>query len=402
MKDPNRHLDNVIADLHAPTEPEPNAPIQRKRMNGHASASAAKPGHNGPPLEAVMMADFGKRPPRQPLIENVAALNTLEQSYGQPEAGKSVLELHKSLCLATGTPFGPFDIVEPGGTLWLALEDGDSVEERVFGWCAHYGITGPLPFALVDCPLDLRTNELDTNRIIDLFSRTDEQFRKQFDLPAVRIVVDTYILSLAAGDPNSGKDSGAWQINAKKIVRATRGSLSAINHAGKDDARGASGTNFLRGAMDFEYHISQPTDGKIRVENTKNRPFGKWRKDGKRFAIGFEIVEQEYKHPMTGERLTAPVVVAKDQPPTSARALRTSPANNIAREALRASIDKFAKAYDGKDAVRIDMFRKFAFDGGVSASSNVQSKQKAFKRACDALVDAGEISIDDGWCWFNE
>ena len=402
MKDLDEHSARVLRDHFERDEHDPNAPIQPKRSNGQASTFPAKPGHNQPPLEAVMMADFGKRPPRQPLIENVNARNTIEQSFGQPESGKSVLDLHKSMCMGTCTPFGPFKVVEPGGTLWLALEDGDSVEERVFGWCAHYGITGALPFALVDCPLDLRTGELDANRIIDLYFRTDEQFRKQFDLPAVRIVIDTYILSLAGGDPNSGKDSGAWQINAKKIVAATRASLCAINHAGKDDSRGASGSNFLRGAMDFEYHISQPTDGKIRVENTKNRPCGKWRKDSKRFAIGFEIVEQEYKHPMTGERLTAPVVVAKDQPPTSARALRTSPANNIAREALRASIDKFAKAYDGKDAVRIDIFRKFAFDGGVSASSNVQSKQKAFKRACEALVDAGEISIDDGWCWFNE
>ena len=386
--------------------------------NSAGKASAPPMGHNKPPLEATLLEDFGKRPPREPVIQHVAAMKRLDQSFGQPETGKSLIELHKDLCICTGKDFGPFGVEKRGGVIWLALEDAQGVEDKATAWCQHYGVDGPLPFACVEEILNLRDGEVDLDRICELWVRMDRLFKERFGLPAVRISIDTYILSLAGGDPNSGKDSGAWALNAKKLIERTGCSLGVINHAGKDESRGASGSNFLFGALDMEFRTSMPKDGQIRLENTKNRVFGKWRKGGKPFAIGFERIDHPFTHPETGETYDLPVAVATDKAPARRKA---SDAPNTNQAAILKALDS-ALVDQGKPSpggadfpVGVIMVRREALKREVLAQPHYdkpdqfESPQAAleFNRTLDqrmrdgigALIKKELLGGREGWFW---
>jgi hypothetical protein len=74
-----------------------------------------------------------------------------------------------------------------------------------------------IPLAVVAEMIDLRTGQVDADRII----ATAKAFAQATGLPIVWIIIDTLNRALAGGDENSSKDMGAVIAAVDRIQRAT-------------------------------------------------------------------------------------------------------------------------------------------------------------------------------------
>ena len=188
--------------------------------------------------------------------------------YGESNAGKTFAAVDLALSVASGNPWQGRQ-VDQGPVLYLALEGGNGIANRIAAYRQHHGISDALPFAMTSSGVDL-TDENGAGEIID----TAYQIHTDTGQPVRLIVVDTLSRALCGGDENSSADMGALVRNVDAIRQETGAHVMLVHHAGKDLARGARGHSLLRAAIDTEIQVSRSDSGAIvaRVEKQRDLP----------------------------------------------------------------------------------------------------------------------------------
>ena len=179
-----------------------------------------------PRLVPIHWGQLNSLPKREPLIDGLLDVGAMSAIVGPTSAYKTgtAIDLggHIAVCIAwRGLP------VRQGGVVYVAVEGGLGIAERLDAWRQHHGVSADEGrFYLIPEPIDLAHGEADARLLIQ---RIAELGSIDF------VVIDTTSRALAGGDENSPKDMGAFVRNSDLVREATGAHLCGVHHFGKDE-----------------------------------------------------------------------------------------------------------------------------------------------------------------------
>jgi hypothetical protein len=216
-------------------------------------------------------------------VEGIFAADSFSCVYGAPSAGKTFFLLDLALHVACNRPWNGRG-VEQSGVVYVALEGAGGFAKRLKAWCKHHRVTdlADLPFHAMVGSFDMRNDKSTTGDIVETVKAKSAIWGK----PVRLIVIDTLARAMAGGDENSAKDMGAIIAIADSIRLATGANVCLVHHSGKDDSRGARGSNALLGAVDTEIKVDR--DGLTRTAIVKKQKDGQ---EGDCFEFQLETID---------------------------------------------------------------------------------------------------------------
>ncbi len=175
--------------------------------------------------------------------------------YGESNCGKTFFMSDIAYHVAAGRAWRKREI-EQGGVIYVALEGGFGIRNRLAALRQHYNETSPIPFAIVPCSVNLLDANADTAPLIALIQQAAEQIAVSVRL----VIIDTLSRAMNGGNENAPEDMGKIVSSADRIREQTGAHVAFVHHSGKDQARGARGHSLLRAATDTEIEITR-TEG---------------------------------------------------------------------------------------------------------------------------------------------
>src|SRR4029077_16251300 len=129
----------------------------------------------------------------------------------------------------------------------------------------------------------------------------------ELGVPIGLAIFDTFAKLIAAGggDENSAKDKGLVFANVQRVQNATNTHVALIGHTGKDESRGARGSNAISGDVDVMVTIS--VNGEIRtatVTKANDAPEGA--------LFSFKSENHEFGNDEDGDPITVNVVSSEE------------------------------------------------------------------------------------------
>lgn len=219
----------------------------------------------------------------EPLVQGLLDCAAMSVIYGESNSGKTFVGLDIALHIASGRRWNGRK-TKHGLVVYVAAEGGKGVYKRLAAWRSFNQVDpADVSFALIPCPVDLRSLQGDTKPLVDLIEK--EQVAR--GEPVVLVVIDTLSRALAGGDENSPVDMGLIVKNCDRIRDVLGCHLTLIHHSGKNKAAGARGHSLLRAATDTEIEIDKRT-----ILSKKQRdiePIKDIRFDLKRVDLGQDV-----------------------------------------------------------------------------------------------------------------
>jgi AAA domain len=186
------------------------------------------------------------------LMKGVIAKGETSMWIAPPGKLKSALMTDVAIHLASGADWRGYQSKETCGVVYFALERADLVKRRLTAHRRRDDLTG-LPIAVAGGVLNLMY--LPTVALIVETVRAGEA---KFGCSVGFVVFDTLAKGIAAGggDENQAKDLGAALANLRRVQDQTGAHIAVISHTGKDEKRGARGSNSQDGDVDVMVQIS--------------------------------------------------------------------------------------------------------------------------------------------------
>lgn len=292
----------------------------RQRMDGLEAAL----GFRDPlPLGIVFAEGLGTayQAPDE-LVEGLLTVGDGSMLYGDSNSGKTFLAIDLACAVARGVDWHGRR-VEQGLVMYVASESPGSVRGRLQAYQQHHGCKVP-NFAIVQSPLDLFSDDIDTQALIDAAQKLQEVTGQP-----VRLIVGDTLARLSAGaNENSGQDMGLVVQRFDRIRRETGAHFLMIHHSGKAAAAGARGWSGIRAAVDTEIEVTDAPTGRC-AEVMKQRDLST---KGER--IGFTLEAITLGQTKWGQAATSCVVV-QSQAPDRAQGKRMSEVGGAVLEFLR-------------------------------------------------------------------
>jgi hypothetical protein len=227
---PQTNADNVVR-LDSVRNPMPAAPM-------------------GIPL--TYFDDVEKSVNKNWLMKGVVAKRETSMWIAPPGKLKSALLTDLAIHLASGMDWRGYRSKETCGVVYFALERADLVRRRLVAHRKRDDLVG-LPIAVASGIINLMDP-----KCVDIIIATVRQAEMKFGCSVGFIVFDTYAKGIAAGggDENQAKDQGAAITNLRRVQEQTGVHIAIISHTGKDETRGARGSNAQDGDVDVMVQIS--------------------------------------------------------------------------------------------------------------------------------------------------
>jgi RecA-family ATPase len=130
-------------------------------------------------------------------------------------------------------------------------------DNRVIAARGHLGLPPTVPLMIVQCPIDLRTNRVDAERMVNTIKRAIAEITGP--LPVQLVIIDTMSRALNGGNEGA-EDMAALLANADYIRHETGVAILFVAHCGKDAAKGIRGWSGVRAAIDVEIEVTARTD----------------------------------------------------------------------------------------------------------------------------------------------
>lgn len=307
------------------------------------------------------------------LIEGLIETGCLGLIFGDPGHGKSFVAVDLGLSVATGQNFHGHS-TKKGSVFYIAGEGHSGLVRRFYGWAKHHGLSlsAALMFKSEGAAqfLDSSAAEAVTIAVSDLAAIHGS--------PAL-IIVDTLARNFGPGDENSTAEMGRF-VAAMDRLRGNwpESVLLIVHHTGHSDKSRARGAMALKGALDFEYRVEKDADV-ISLSNTKM-------KDAEPPPqLNFTLTTVELNDAASA------VLVLTDRPAPKAR---MSLQDRVALESYQTAARETGVWEDGSfRGVRVDDWRK-AFNTKHSGDTQ-EAKKKAFQRARNDLLKAGQLLVQD-------
>lgn len=211
-------------------------------------------------------------PKKRWLIKNVVALGETSAWIAPPGGMKSALLAELSFCVAAQRDWHGYKSKISGGVVYFALERADLVKRRLRAYLVRSGenVGGMAPIAIVPGMVDLM-NPITVRDIVTLVRAIEAEGELVYLL-----VFDTFAKLIAAGggDENLAKDQGRVFANVQRIKDAVGCHVALVGHTGKDEGRGARGSNALLGDVDVMVAISGDEIKTAAVTKANDMPEG--------------------------------------------------------------------------------------------------------------------------------
>lgn len=260
------------------------------------------------PFPLIALDEIGMHGPPEWRIEGLIPKRGFGVLYGPSGAFKSFVALDMALTVAHGLDWRGKP-VEGAGAAYIAGEGTYGIQNRVLAWRNSRGQSSApnKPFWLAPVAanfLDAPTVKLIAERLAALPERVGF------------VVVDTLARSFGGGNEKESVDMGRFVAACDYIGAACNAFVLAIHHTGKDEARGARGSNVLKAAADVEISITRgigESSAVLKVTKMKDS------EDGARIRVRMVPVEGVF--PATGEVVTSlvPVIETEDAAKPSGR-----------------------------------------------------------------------------------
>ena len=211
-------------------------------------------------------------------------------------------------------------------------------------------------------------------------------------------MVDTLSRAIAGGNENAPEDMTAFVKTVGHLQQSLSAHVSVVHHSGKDGARGARGHSSLRAATDTEIEVTRDNSAGVSVAKvTKQRDM----ELAGEFAFRLETVE--LGHNRRGKPVVSCVVHEADTP-TSDRGLskdEQSALNVLFDLITKSGARGFPGVPDSLLSVCEASWRE-AFYSRSKPGASPGAKQKAFRRAADALLAAGRVGFEGERIWLPD
>src|SRR5215831_7150932 len=193
------------------------------------------------------------RPPIAPALEKRIAALTCAAVY-----------------LAAGMNWRGFRVKERCGVLYLAFERADLVNRRLAAY-KKKGFAG-LPIAVGREMIDLMTPTC-----VNIILETIREAEAHLGIKVGVVIIDTYAkgIALGGGDEDKAKDQGKCLAHLRRVQESTDVHIAIIGHTGKDESRGARGSNAHVADTDVQIQISASGEVKTaKVIKANDQPCG--------------------------------------------------------------------------------------------------------------------------------
>jgi len=198
-------------------------------------------------------------PAKQWLVKGIFARGETSAWIAPPGAMKSALLAEAAVCIGAGLDWHGFRNKGAMGVVYFALERADLVKRRLRAHKQKLGLSGT-PICVSSALIEM-THPESSKRVVDTIRDAETVLGTEIGL----VIIDTHakLIAAGAGDENSAKDQGAIFANLQRIKNATGVHIGLIGHTGKDETRGARGSNALLGDVDVMVMIE--TNGEVRT-----------------------------------------------------------------------------------------------------------------------------------------
>jgi hypothetical protein len=347
--------------------------------NGHAKG---QPRFLLKPFEAITVSTAPNY-----LVKGILPRHGLVVVWGPPKCGKSFWTFDMVMHIALGWEYRGRR-VQQGAIVYFALEGSYGFSARVEAWRRRHlnGHTGPVPFYLLDVPVDLVA---DRNMLITAIKA---QLGEQ--MPTA-VVIDTLNRALV-GDENKSDDMAKF-IRAADMIRAAFDCLVIIiHHCGIAGSRPRGHTS-LAGADDAQIAVERADDGciTVKVEHMK---------DGDVTAPMASTLERvELGNDDDGDPITSCVIVPVEggSPKGKAKLSPTALAGLRCLHDCLADLGKSAPASNhippGVRSVTLKEWREYLFKHNLINREG--SYREQMRRLHVTLKNAGVIGIWDEYVW---
>lgn len=306
--------------------------------------------------------------PMQPyVVKGMIAEGDIGCIFGPPGAGKSLLAPFICYQVALGeSAFGMR--TKQGRVFYCAAEDATGLRQRVAALRIRQG----------DAP-ELRV----VSGISDLFSDDSPDLDQlleavEFETPKL-IVIDTLAMAFPGLEENDSTGMGRVVAVGRKLAEHGA-AVIFVHHGTKADGSTPRGHSVFNGALDFSMQVTKDDQGIVRGNLRKNRR-GTTEKD-----IAFKIGVEKLGEDEDGDPITA-AVAEELSAGEAARQPGLTPQQRTALQIL--------EELEGEGTVNLQRWAEVTSERyRISDSPNPKSRQTAFRRAREALLKAGLISVD--------
>ncbi len=209
-------------------------------------------------------------PAKQWLIKGILARGETSAWIAPPGAMKSALLAEAAIHVGAGLDWHGYRNKGAAGVLYFAIERADLVKRRLRAHRQRLGLAGT-PICVSSATIDLTTPDA-FKKVID----TIRDAKAALGVDIGLVIIDTFakLIAAAAGDENSAKDQGAVFANVQRVKNNTGVHVALIGHTGKDESRGARGSNALLGDVDVMVTIGGDEIKTATVTKANDAPEG--------------------------------------------------------------------------------------------------------------------------------
>lgn len=224
-----------------------------------------------PGYRLVKFDEMGVEPPaKQWLIKGILARGETSAWIAPPGAMKSALLASAAISVGAGLDWFGYRNKGAAGVVYFAIERADLVKRRLRAHGQRLGLAGT-PICVSSDTIDLTHPEA-FKKVIDTIRTAKTVMGAEIGL----VIVDTFakLIAAAGGDENSAKDQGAVFANVQRVKNNTGVHVALIGHTGKDESRGARGSNALLGDVDVMVTIGGEEIKTATVTKANDAPEG--------------------------------------------------------------------------------------------------------------------------------
>lgn len=364
-----------------------------------ASAVQAKPVVCAPTFQFIRAGDLLAKPKSIPwLIKGMFEQAGLLQLIGATGSAKTFMVIDWVSCISTGREWNG-NSVSQGAVFYIAGEGHAGFGRRLRAWELENETS------LADAPIYVSTMPAALMNVANAqaVSTAVETLAAESGVEPKLIVIDTFARNLGSGDENNNADASAFINNIDVHLRARfNAAVLIVHHTGHLESQRGRGASAMRTAMDSEYLLAVNGDYRsLTCTKSKETELGE--------PIDFKLKEVALDGwtDEDGVLMTSAVIVRAEGSAPKAKGKsppRLKGANKIALEALHQALHEHGAAPSHElmedvgdilapsKVVLIEHWRDRAYTSSIS-TEGPDAKRMAFKRACDALRDAGFVEI---------
>jgi hypothetical protein len=257
------------------------------------------------PFRLIQELSF-KPAPKNWIVKGLLARGETSAWIAPPGGMKSALMAELSVCAANQLPWHGRKVDDCFSVVYFALERSDLVQRRLAAHCERLKLTAEdmaeMPIAVCSSTIDLTSSTC-----VPDVKATLRSIMHEHGTPASLLIFDTFAKLIAAGgkDENSAKDQGAVFANIQRIKdEAGSPHVALIGHTGKDESRGARGSNAILGDVDVMVEISGREIKTATVTKANDMP------EGELFSFKSEV--HDFGTDEDGDPITVNIVSSEE------------------------------------------------------------------------------------------